>query len=297
MSLNKYKDFLDKKIKPNMQNDVGEKRKYLPFFNPKTSLMQSGQSVIAVRVLPMPGYSNFFIQYLKHGFKIENSWKYVICSNTETKDGKKLAHSCPICNFVNDYKEELDKDVVYKLSPKNSYTFLIYNPVTKQLEKFETNDYGISDVITALTAIEEEFDPDKDGFKLFFSNDSNGYPKAVKAEISKKSVEEFKKEFLGGNDLPDVYGEIIPSQMQYISKLQNSILDLAINFFAPTYAKEVSNEEITDSDIVKNDSFPELDSVFGKEEMTTTKTTFVPDDDTITSEETDELVNFLNSKE
>ena len=71
------------------------------------------------------------------------------------------------------------------------------------------------------------------------------------------------------NDLPDVYGEIIPSQMQYISKLQNSILDLAINFFAPTYAKEVSNEEITDSDIVKNDSFPELDSVFGKEEMTT----------------------------
>ena len=85
--------------------------------------------------------------------------------------------------------------------------------------------------------------------------------------------------------------------MQYISKLQNSILDLAINFFAPTYAKEVSNEEITDFDNVKNDSFPELDSVFGKEEMTTTKTTFVPDDDTITSEETDELVNFLNSKD
>ena len=115
--------------------------------------------------------------------------------------------------------------------------------------------------------------------------------------ICKDCNTEFKKEFLGGNDLPDVYGEIIPCQMQYISKLQNSILDLAINFFAPTYAKEVSNEEITDSDIVKNDSFPELDSVFGKEEMTTTKTTFVPDDDTITSEETDELVNFLNSKE
>ena len=83
----------------------------------------------------------------------------------------------------------------------------------------------IDDETVDLTPV-GEFDPDKDGFKLFFSNDSNGYPKAVKAEISKKSVEEFKKEFLGGNDLPDVYGEIIPSQMQYISKLQNSILEL-----------------------------------------------------------------------
>ena len=99
-----------------------------------------------VRVLPN-AEGMFFFQTKKHQYKVGSTWKNTLCPLSRNSAGKTLSNTCPFCDFLQENSKNIDKDAVYALRAKDSYTILVYNPVDDELQKYEVNDYGLTDIL------------------------------------------------------------------------------------------------------------------------------------------------------
>lgn len=267
MILNKYQKFMKGKASnQTTANSVGEKEKkdYIKFYNPNRSI--TGKDEIFVRVIPNKK-GMFFVPYKRHSFKI-GVWKNAICGFSPTPSGESYLSTCPFCEFVNENKDSLTKDAVYQLSQKDQYMSLIYDPWTDEMLKYDFNDYALTDILTALYKLGEDFDPDVEGFNLHFKKGSSGY-----AEIHKVSApEETVKELLSKSqvvEIPDLVTLVFPPLNKFIENQIQSTFQLAVNVFAPTFNTDSKESETDDEENVndfQSDYDPNDDSDFESEE-------------------------------
>ena len=186
MTMNKYMKLLMEKKKATQTLDsssTGE-RKYLRYFNPNKYVKNDDS--IYVRVLPRKN-DLFFVQFKKHSFKIGTSWKNAFCFYSRNSQGEIIGTECPFCDFLEENKNSLKKDTVYKLSAKNSHILLVYNYQADEVQKYEVNDYGITDILVAMQAgldLDDETsnDVDIEGFDLYFKKGASGYAEVYKVE-------------------------------------------------------------------------------------------------------------------
>lgn len=245
-ALSKYKQLLEEKTSSTGGKD------FLPFFNPNKLIKASKRGNGVVRILPRDNNEMFFYQYKKHSYKVGTAYKNYFCPMSLNSSGEVVGNSCPFCDFVKENKEILDKTVYSKLNAKDSYMMAVYNYVDDEVQKYEVNYYGMTDILTAMQKLDEDFDPDVEGFDLVFEKDKDGYAKAVSASAPEVSLKELAKGADGfDGTLPDVEEEAIPSSIDKYMKTINTAFDYAVKAFAPTFAspsKKSKKVEDDDSD-------------------------------------------------
>ena len=256
MALDKYKKFIREKLASgSVETKTGShegKKKYLSYYNPNTQLTNNIKEVV-VRVLPNKD-GLFFQQFRKHSFKIGSTRKSAICMYSRDAHGETVGKECQFCDFLEDNKGSLDKNIQYILSAKDSYLILVYDKSTDEIKKFEVNDYGITDILIALQNL-EDLDPDIDGFNIHFRKDKNGYAKVYKASPPDNTLDELFMSSKNVKSIPDIFKEAIPTPNQYIMDNIRSLFDLAIQAFAPTFAnsrQESDSNRDNDSPLASN---------------------------------------------
>lgn len=305
-ALSKYKQLLEEKISSTGGKD------FLPFFNPNKLIKASKRGNGVVRILPRDNNEMFFYQYKKHSYKVGTAYKNYFCPMSLTSSGEVVGTSCPFCDFVKENKEILDKAVSSKLNAKDSYTMAVYNYVDDEIQKYEVNYYGMTDILTAMQKLDEDFDPDIEGFDLFFEKDKEGYAKAVSASASEVSLKELAKEADGfDGKLPDVEQEAIPSSIEKYMKTINTAFDYAVKAFAPTFAspskkgKKVEVEDDDEDNEVKTvitkkgrtyDPNEDDNNEQEDEKPTTKKKIAVEEDDDGDDDEISDIKNFLKNR-
>lgn len=284
--VDKYKKFLNQKASGD-QGGSGTSTQ-IPFFNPNKHVETGKQ--FAARVIPSKN-GMFFYEFKKHSFKI-GTWKNAFCGYSVDENGNRISDTCPFCDFIEEYKGDLEKDTTYKLSPKDSYMLLIFNYTNGEIQKYEVNHYGIIDIISALDGLGEEFDPDVDGFDLLFAKDASGYAKVCGARLPKVTMSEIIK-----TEVPKLKDIVIPQNKDSNNKYVTSLFKTAIAAFAPTFSANVESsveEDTTDStpsgfgQISTSDFDPNADDDVGVE--TQSRTIGVVDDTT-----DDDIMELRNS--
>ena len=300
MSINKYKKLLAEKKKiiqaTTQPGDALDKVKFVNFFNPNKYVKGSGDCF--VRVLPRKN-DLFFMQFRKHSFKVGTSWKNAFCFYSRDGSGETVGSECPFCDFIEENKTSLSRDTLYKLSAKNSHMFLVYNYQADEVQKYEANDYRITDVLTAMQSgladdETEDFDVDREGFDLFFKRGESGYAEVYKVERPSVAISELMKSSKNFTEIPDLEREVIPPFNDSTLKSIRSMLELAVSVFEPTLADksgegvEKDEEEYalgsTEDEFDPNDvDFSVEDEVIESEEL---------DDD----EDVEDIKNFLKNR-
>jgi hypothetical protein len=235
MALDKYKKFMKEKvISGATETKTGsyEGKKKLSYFNPNSQLLGGAKEVV-VRVLPNKN-GLFFQQFKKHSFKI-GTRKNAVCMYSIDSNGEPVGKECPFCDFLEENKDSLDRETQYQLSAKDAYLILVYDELADEIKKLEVNDYGITDILTALQNL-EDLDPDIDGFNIHFRKDERGYAKVFKASPPTNTLNELLTISRNVKSIPDIFKEAIPAPNQFIMDSIRSLFDLAIHAFAPTFA-------------------------------------------------------------
>lgn len=298
---NKYFEFLNAKKKQlGVGQQVEEKKdkpKYLPYFNPNRAVKK--ESPYVVRVLPRKGHM-FFLQFKKHSFKIGATWKNVFCFYSRNSFGEAVGNECPFCDFIEENKESLSRDTLYKIKARDSYMIMVYDYNTKEIMKYETNDYGITDVLGMLQEVfenESDFDIDKEGFDLHFIKGKSGY-----ADISKVTVPETGlTKLIDVNDLPDLEKDVIPPFNSTILKSVKNTLELAINAFEPTFREKVVDNEPEEeaqnfnpyADDTFDEDFDDADAVLDDDDSGVKEKDEILDDD---DEDLEDIMEFLEKR-
>lgn len=245
-ALMNYKKLLDEKSKlasnsgfsQGKSNDKTKERiKFLSFFNPTKILNMKDEVVVRV----LPNKEGFYHEYIKHMMKLgDGVFKQFVCLHSKNKNGAEYG-DCPLCAFLEDNGRELSKDSYYKLMAKNAYLMFVYNPDANEIQKYETNDFGIVDITSALVKLiddnDDNFDPDVEGFGLVFKKDDKGYAKVVQAILPSIEVENILKK-VGVDEIKDFYEEIMPFNLNYTMKQINNTYSQIIKSFAPTFDYE-----------------------------------------------------------
>lgn len=246
MELNKYKKLLEEKTSNNSSFDGTD---FLPFFNPNRLLQKSKSKQVVVRILPRKNNELFFMQFKKHSFKVGTAYKNNFCPYSLDSSGERIGNSCPFCDFVSNNKDILDKSVFSKLGSKDSHIMAIYNYVDDEVQKYEVNYYGITDILTAMQNLDDEFDPDEEGFDLIFERDNKGYAKAVNAIAPELKLSAIAKDSNSYNgETPAIENEVIPKNIdKYYKKLKVSF-EYALKAFAPSFANKETLTSNNDSD-------------------------------------------------
>lgn len=255
--MNKYMKLLMEKKKATQTLDsssTGE-RKYLRYFNPNKYVKNDDS--IYVRVLPRKN-DLFFVQFKKHSFKIGTSWKNAFCFYSRNSQGEIVGNECPFCDFLEENKNSLKKDTVYKLSAKNSHILLVYNYQADEVQKYEVNDYGITDILVAMQAgldLDDETsnDVDIEGFDLYFKKGASGYAEVYKVEKPLITLSDIINRSGTFKKIPDLEAEVIPPFIEQVRKSVMSLFELAINVFEPTFASATRKENV-EEDIMSNDT-------------------------------------------
>jgi len=294
MALDKYKKFMKEKLASGSTETKtnGEKKKYLSYYNPNSQLTNVVKEVV-VRVLPNRN-GLFFQQFRKHSFKI-GTRKNAVCMYSRDAHGETVGTECPFCDFLEENKKLLDKETAYTLSAKDNYMILVYNHVVDEIQKYEVNDYGITDVLSALQAL-EDLDPDEEGFNLHFRKDSKGYAKVFKASKPENSIEDLLSRSKNVKEIPDIFKETIPTPNKFIMDSIHSLFELAISAFAPTFSSD--NSSNTESEKVEEDVTdydPNADD-FESDKSTSNKDVFVPQEDTPDDSGIDDIKDFLEKR-
>ena len=172
----------------------------------------------------------------------------------------------------------------------------------------------MTDILTAMQKLDEDFDPDVEGFDLVFEKDKDGYAKAVSASAPEVSLKELAKEADGfDGKLPDVEEEVIPSSIDKYMKTINTAFDYAVKAFAPTFASpskkskkvEVEDDDSDDDNEVRivttkkgraYDPNEDDDNEQEDEKPTTKKKIAVEDDDSDDDDEISDIKNFLKNR-
>lgn len=295
---NKYQKFMAEKEKlietissNGSANSSGkfERKEFLPFFNPNKMFINKDQVIVRI----LPNKDGFYYEFKKHMFKIGETFKQFVCMYSYDENGKKLGETCPMCDFLESHSNELDKKIFWTLSSKNVYMIFVYNPYAKQIQKYETNDYGIVNITKALIDLLEsgvEFDPDEEGFDIIFKKDEKGFAKVVEALAPDKSAKDIVNMATNTNEIKEFMEEIMPFAKSYILKQINATYQLAVNSFAPTFSSEEFLADINENnkEINKKEVNEIIDNSFGKDENIKTesfKTTKMTVDDEEDEEE------------
>lgn len=236
MSMSKYKKFLEEKTNSSFDS--------LPFFNPNKLLKQTKNKKVLARVVPRGNNELFFYQFKKHTYKIGTAFKNNFCMYSLNSSGETIGESCPFCDFLKENKDVIESKINTKLSSKDAYVMVIYNYLDDELQKYEVNYYGITDILTAMQKLDEEFDPDEDGFDLVFEKDDNGYAKvtdAIPPEVSIKSIKKESDKFNG--DIPNIEEEVIPKNKEKYIKTLKAALEYAVKAYLPTFASDLNDED------------------------------------------------------
>ncbi len=255
--MNKYMKLLMEKKKATQTLDsssTGE-RKYLRYFNPNKYVKNDAD--ICVRVLPRKN-DLFFIQFKKHSFKIGTSWKNAFCFYSRNSQGEVIGTECPFCDFIEENKHSLNRDTIYKLGAKNSHILLVYNYQADEVQKYEVNDYGITDILVAMQAgldLDDETsnDVDIEGFDLYFKKGASGYAEVYKVEKPLITLSDIINRSGTFKKIPDLEAEVIPPFIEQVRKSVMSLFELAINVFEPTFASATRKENV-EEDIMSNDT-------------------------------------------
>lgn len=258
MMVNKYKKLLmeKQKVAQALGLDEGTKeKKYLRYFNPNKYLKSDNE--VYVRVLPRKG-DLFFIQFKKHSFKVGTAWKNAFCFYSRNGNGEIIGNECPFCDFLEENKNSLKKDTVYKLGAKNSHILLVYNYQADEVQKYEVNDYGITDILVAMQAgldLDDETsnDVDIEGFDLYFKKGASGYAEVYKVEKPSITLSDIINRSGTFKKIPDLEAEVIPPFTEQVKKSVMSLFELAINVFEPTFASATRKENV-EEDIMSNDT-------------------------------------------
>ena len=290
-----------------------ERKEFLPFFSPNK--MFGNRDEVVVRVLP--NKEGFYHEYKKHMMKI-GTFKQSICLHSLDENGKEISNNCPFCEFLNEYKNELSKEAGWAFMPKTSYLMLVFNPYAKQVQKWETNDYGIVDITKLLVERLDEnsdFNPDEQGFDLVFRKEGQ-YAKPVELLIPEADVEEVLDMSTNVKEIRDFYGEIMPFSLSYTVKQSNALFEQAVNAFAPSLSGKFHTTEVEPETKVKrvsiadnvNDSYKESgieefdevgedenDSPKTKSTTKTTRTVVDTSEEDETEEDTSEQVKDIAS--
>lgn len=247
MALDKYKKFLKSK-EESLQKDVGGngyvKKEYTPFFNPNKNLKANKNQNFIVRVLPNVDDGMFFFQYKKHQFKVGSTWKNSICVLSRNSKGKTLSNTCPFCEFLEENSKVIDREAVYALKAKDSYVILIYNPMDDELQRYEVNDYGITDILNAMQKIDNpDFNPDEEGFDLEFTKDkTTPYARIEAVYEPEESIQSLMKQSKKFKELISLENEALPELNDFILKSIKNSFNFALTAFAPTFAEDKPEE-------------------------------------------------------
>lgn len=294
--MNNYKKILMEKkklLQVSEQSTDTKERKYLNYFNPNKYVKTN--SNFFVRVLPRKN-DLFFLQFQKHSFKVGATWKNAFCFYSRGADGEIIGKECPFCDFIEENKAELNPDTVYKLKARNSHMLLVYNYDADEVQKYEVNDYGITDILAALQTCleneEDEFDVDIEGFDLYFKKGNSGYAEVWKAEKPSVILKDIMKNSKNFHEIPNLEAEVIPPFNDTVLKSIRSTFELAVSIFEPTFAKKSKKEESDE------DEFG--DAILPKEKFDPNEEDFDVEDEVIETDDDDEDVedirNFLKNR-
>ncbi len=293
--VNKYMKLLMEK-KNSMQtldSDSTAERKYLRYFNPNKYVKSDGS--IYVRVLPRKN-DLFFIQFKKHSFKTGTSWKNAFCFYSRNGQGEVVGSECPFCDFIEENKSSLNKDTIYKLSAKNSYMFLVYNYQTNEVQKYEVNDYRITDILVAMQAglgLDDESSEfvDREGFDLYFNKGASGYAEIYKVEKPSVPISEIMKK----TEIPDLEKEVIPPFIESVKKSIKSTFELAISVFEPTFVNKTETENDEDETFIYSSNEDEFDpNAMDEVEEVNSESEVIDSDDF--DDDVEDIKNFLRNR-
>lgn len=231
--MGKYSDLWQKKQSEGETNALQNGFASLPklgWYNPNKAVKSSDKGTAIVRVLPVEGRDTWYFEFKRHSFKA-GTWRNGLC--LESKDANnETVGSCPICEFLEEHKDELKgTDSEKSLKAKSAYALIVYDYAEKELKRLELNYYGFMDILASIIKNEdEEFEAliDTEGFNLHYATDENGWAKIAGVNRGKKTVAEIK-EALGLSKIPDVIAYTMPISVASAEKYLNSLLDIAIN--------------------------------------------------------------------
>lgn len=295
MMANKYMKLLMEKKKATQTLDsssTGE-RKYLRYFNPNKYVKNDDS--IYVRVLPRKN-DLFFVQFKKHSFKIGASWKNAFCFYSRNSQGEIIGNECPFCDFLEENKNSLKKDTVYKLGAKNSHILLVYNYQADEVQKYEVNDYGITDILVAMQAgldLDDESSEivDREGFDLYFKKGASGYAEVYKVEKPSVAISEIMKK----TEIPDLEEEVIPPFTESVRKSIRSTFELAISVFEPTFISKTEEAEDDHEDFAYDTDENEFDpNAIDETEEFNSENEIIDSDDF--DDDVEDIKNFLRSR-
>lgn len=295
MTMNKYMKLLMEKKKATQTLDsssTGE-RKYLRYFNPNKYVKNDDS--IYVRVLPRKN-DLFFVQFKKHSFKIGASWKNAFCFYSRNSQGEIIGNECPFCDFLEENKNSLKKDTVYKLGAKNSHILLVYNYQADEVQKYEVNDYGITDILVAMQAglgLDDESSEivDREGFDLYFKKGASGYAEVYKVEKPSVAISEIMKK----TEIPDLEEEVIPPFTESVRKFIRSTFELAISVFEPTFISKTEEAEDDHEDFAYDTDENEFDpNAIDETEEFNSENEIIDSDDF--DDDVEDIKNFLRSR-
>lgn len=295
MMANKYMKLLMEKKKATQTLDssnTGE-RKYLRYFNPNKYVKNDAD--ICVRVLPRKN-DLFFIQFKKHSFKIGTSWKNAFCFYSRNSQGEVIGTECPFCDFIEENKHSLNRDTIYKLGAKNSHMLLVYNYQTNEVQKYEVNDYQITDILVAIQAglgLDDESSEiiDHEGFDLYFKKGTSGYAEVYKVEKPSVAISEIMKK----TEIPDLEEEVIPPFIESVKKSIKSTFELAISVFEPTFVNKTETENDEDETFIYSSNEDEFDpNAMDEVEEVNSESEVIDSDDF--DDDVEDIKNFLRNR-
>lgn len=293
--MNKYKKFLEEKISSGNTEGIN-------YFNPNSILKNSKSKKILARVLPRGKGELFFFQFKKHSYKVGTAFKNNFCMYSLDSSGETVGSTCPFCDFLKENKEIIDKKIYTKLSSKDAYIMAVYNYSDDEIQKYEVNYYGITDILTTLQKLDEDFDPDLEGFDLVFEKDENGFAKVTHAIPPEVTIEEIKKSSKNFSEATvDVEKEVIPKFKDKYLKTLKASFDYALKAFLPTFTNSSEQSDEREETRSKKRSFDpnEEDEEIEEETFNESKKTKIAidaKDDEEDDEEIEDIKNFLKNR-
>ena len=173
---------------------------------------------------------------------------------------------------------------------------LVYNYQTNEVQKYEVNDYRITDILVAMQAglgLDDESSEivDREGFDLYFKKGASGYAEVYKVEKPSVAISEIMKK----TEIPDLEEEVIPPFTESVRKSIRSTFELAISVFEPTFINKTEEAENGHEDFAYDADENEFDpNAIDETEEFNSENEIIDSDDF--DDDVEDIKNFLRSR-
>ena len=244
--LDKYKKYVESKETGN-EEGTSSYAKYA-YYNPSKHIEEYGKPFkkgntsvnrVIVRVLPNAVKNDyFFYEFKKHRYKVGATTKSAFCLySINPTTGDKIHNKCPFCDFLDENRESISKEIFKAMAPKEFQMMLVYVYDKDEIQKYETNYYANTKIMPlVIKLIESGVNIEEEGFDIVFEREGKNWPEIFDVREAKVPLESIFSNSVNYNEIPSLYEIAVPAYSDVFYKSIESTFEYGVKALCPTFA-------------------------------------------------------------